>query len=197
MKSMAFSKAGCLCIMQLRCLNMSPQDMYPYLRLYGNSVSRMWTSVIKKKCRLKNTILINIYQFLSSGRGKHIVSSYLTLAGIYKFILQAASFFFLSSSCFFFHADTHHGRVLLYINCSFTTLAPLMFGVDHFLLWSCPRPCRLSRSIPGLYQLGARETVPLTPRHLQTSSNAEEGTRSSLTGNHCSRCGNIFKSFWC
>ena len=151
----------------------------------------------KKKCRLKNTILINIYQFLSSGRGKHIVSSYLTLAGIYKFILQAASFFFLSSSCFFFHADTHHGRVLLYINCSFTTLAPLMFGVDHFLLWSCPRPCRRSRSIPGLYQLGARENVPLTPRHLQTSSNAEEGTRSSLTGNHCSRCGNIFKSFWC
>lgn len=122
MKSAAFSKAGRLCITQLICLNMSPRGMYPYLHLYRNSVPRMWTSVIKKKkkeCRLKNTILINIYQFLSSIKGKHIVSPYLTPAGIYKFILQAASFFFLSSSWLFFHADMHHGRVC----CTLTAIS--------------------------------------------------------------------------
>lgn len=49
-----------------------------------------------KKFKFKNTVLISIYPFLSSRKGKHIVSSYLAPARRHKFTSRTASFpFFL------------------------------------------------------------------------------------------------------
>lgn len=144
-----------------------------------------------KKFKFKNTVLISIYPFLSSRKGKHIVSSYLAPARRHKFTSRTASFpFFLLPVLP--RCELALRGALPGVSRGSSTSAVLTSGA------SSPVPHAAGcgpASLAAGSLFPAPGTSPDIPGHCQTPP----GGRSvpTLGGAGCSREGRLPGSCWC